>query len=82
MTCVIQPGGSIRDAQVIEAADYYDMANDISPAHVIFVISPMTLGQVMPRVQAVSLCPSVPPRIGSSPFSQATNSGTAVKIEE
>lgn len=26
VTCVIQPGGSIRDAQVIEAADYYDMA--------------------------------------------------------
>ena len=24
--CVIQPGGSIRDAQVIEAADRYDMA--------------------------------------------------------
>ena len=26
VTCVIQPGGSIRDNQVIEAADYYDMA--------------------------------------------------------
>ena len=26
VTCVIQPGGSIRDAQVIEAADYHDMA--------------------------------------------------------
>ena len=26
ITCVIQPGGSIRDAQVIESADYYDMA--------------------------------------------------------
>ena len=26
VTSVIQPGGSIRDAQVIEAADYYDMA--------------------------------------------------------
>lgn len=26
VTCVIQPGGSIRDAEVIEAADYYDMA--------------------------------------------------------
>ena len=26
VTCVIQPGGSIRDTQVIEAADYYDMA--------------------------------------------------------
>lgn len=26
VTCVIQPGGSIRDAQVIEAADYYDLA--------------------------------------------------------
>lgn len=26
VTCVIQPGGSIRDAQVIETADYYDMA--------------------------------------------------------
>ncbi len=26
VTCVIQPGGSIRDSQVIEAADYYDMA--------------------------------------------------------
>ena len=26
VTCVIQPGGSIRDAQVIEAADHYDMA--------------------------------------------------------
>ena len=26
VTCIIQPGGSIRDAQVIEAADYYDMA--------------------------------------------------------
>ena len=26
VTCVIQPGGSIRDAQVIEAADYFDMA--------------------------------------------------------
>ena len=26
VTCVIQTGGSIRDAQVIEAADYYDMA--------------------------------------------------------
>ncbi|MYD11033.1 MAG: bifunctional phosphoribosylaminoimidazolecarboxamide formyltransferase/IMP cyclohydrolase [Chloroflexi bacterium] len=25
VTCVIQPGGSIRDTQVIEAADYYDM---------------------------------------------------------
>ena len=24
--CVIQPGGSIRDAQVIAAADRYDMA--------------------------------------------------------
>ena len=26
VTCIIQPGGSIRDTQVIEAADYYDMA--------------------------------------------------------
>lgn len=26
VTCVIQPGGSIRDSQVIEAADYHDMA--------------------------------------------------------
>ena len=26
ITCVIQPGGSIRDAQVIKAADHYDMA--------------------------------------------------------
>lgn len=26
ITCVVQPGGSIRDSQVIEAADYYDMA--------------------------------------------------------
>ena len=26
VTCVVQPGGSIRDSQVIEAADYYDMA--------------------------------------------------------
>ena len=26
VTSVIQPGGSIRDAQVIEAVDYYDMA--------------------------------------------------------
>ncbi|MDE2748300.1 MAG: bifunctional phosphoribosylaminoimidazolecarboxamide formyltransferase/IMP cyclohydrolase [Chloroflexota bacterium] len=26
VTCVIQPGGSIRDAQVIEAADHHDMA--------------------------------------------------------
>ena len=26
ITCLIQPGGSIRDSQVIEAADYYDMA--------------------------------------------------------
>lgn len=26
VTSIIQPGGSIRDAQVIEAADYYDMA--------------------------------------------------------
>ncbi len=26
VTCVIQPGGSIRDTQVIEAADYFDMA--------------------------------------------------------
>ena len=26
VTCVIQPGGSIRDAQVIETADYFDMA--------------------------------------------------------
>ena len=26
ITSIIQPGGSIRDAQVIEAADYYDMA--------------------------------------------------------
>ena len=26
ITCIVQPGGSIRDAQVIEAADYYDMA--------------------------------------------------------
>ncbi len=26
VTCVIQPGGSIRDAQVIEAADQFDMA--------------------------------------------------------
>lgn len=26
VTSVIQPGGSIRDTQVIEAADYYDMA--------------------------------------------------------
>lgn len=26
ITCVAQPGGSIRDSQVIEAADYYDMA--------------------------------------------------------
>ncbi len=26
VTCIIQPGGSIRDSQVIEAADYYDMA--------------------------------------------------------
>jgi len=26
VTCVIQPGGSIRDAQVIEAADYHNMA--------------------------------------------------------
>ncbi len=26
VTCVIQPGGSIRDSQVIEAADNYDMA--------------------------------------------------------
>ncbi len=26
VTCVIQPGGSIRDNQVIEAADYYDIA--------------------------------------------------------
>lgn len=26
VTCVVQPGGSIRDNQVIEAADYYDMA--------------------------------------------------------
>ena len=26
VTCVIQPGGSIRDSQVIEAADYHNMA--------------------------------------------------------
>ncbi len=26
VTCIIQPGGSIRDSQVIEAADYHDMA--------------------------------------------------------
>lgn len=26
VTCVIQPGGSIRDNQVIDAANYYDMA--------------------------------------------------------
>ena len=26
VTCIVQPGGSIRDSQVIEAADYYDMA--------------------------------------------------------
>ena len=26
VTCIIQPGGSIRDTQVIETADYYDMA--------------------------------------------------------
>ncbi len=26
VTCVVQPGGSIRDSQVIEAADYFDMA--------------------------------------------------------
>ena len=26
VTCVVQPGGSIRDSQVIETADYFNMA--------------------------------------------------------